>query len=101
MDMNQDGTFSLEGLSGDEAEISGDVVVESLPGTMEMNGAQITPDIRGIGKTELLVDTNTGWILKGKSKQQLKGEMSVNAGGNSFTIPVEIITDVEMSAVSE
>lgn len=101
MDMNQEGTFSLESVSGNEAGISGDVVVESLPGTMEMNGAQITPDVRGIGKTELLVDTRTGWILKGKSKQQLKGEMSVNAGGNSFTIPVEIITDVEMSAISE
>jgi hypothetical protein len=67
---------------------------------MEMNGAQITPDIRGIGKSELLVDPETGWLLKGKSKQQLKGEMSVSAGGNSFNIPIEIITNVEMVSLS-
>jgi hypothetical protein len=100
MDMSQASTFQLVNLNRDEAEITGDIVVESLPGTMDMGGAQITPDIRGIGKTTLLVDPDTGWLLSGKSKQQLKGEMSVTAQGNSFNIPIEIITDVEMNALS-
>lgn len=100
MDMSQDATYQLVNLSRDEAEITGEKVVESLPGTMEMNGAQITPDIRGIGKIDLIVDPNTGWLISGNSKQQLKGEMSVNAGGNLFNIPVEITTDVEMNSLS-
>ncbi len=100
MDMSQASSYQLLNLSRDEAEISGETVVESLPGTMDMGGAKITPDIRGIGKTELWVDPNTGWIKKGKSKQQLTGEMSVNAQGNTFNIPVEIITDVEINALS-
>jgi hypothetical protein len=100
MDMSLASTYELLSLNKEEAEISGETVIESLPGTMEMNGAQITPDIRGIGKTELLVDPGTGWLLSGKSKQQLKGEMNVSAGGNSFNIPIEIITDVEMNSLS-
>lgn len=100
LDMSQASTYQLVELSRNEAKISGETVVESLPGTMETNGAQITPDIQGIGETELWVNPNTGWILKGKSKQQLKGEMSVNAGGNSFNIPIEIMTNVEMISLS-
>jgi hypothetical protein len=94
--MTQNGSYKLESLDKKTGTISGELVVESAPGTMEMNGAQITPDIRGLGKIELTVDTETGWMISGTARQQLKGEMSVNAQGSTFTIPVEINSDTEM-----
>lgn len=97
--MAQNGTYKLEDLDKKTATISGDLVVESEPGTMDMNGAQITPDIRGIGKTNLTIDAETGWIIKGESKQQLKGELAVNAQGNNMTIPIEINTTSEIVAL--
>ena len=99
MDMTQDGTYKLVDLEKKSAVISGEMVIESTPGTMEMNGAQITPDIRGLGKTELTIDTKTGWVISGTLKQQLKGEMSVIAQGNAMTIPIEINTDLEIVAL--
>ena len=82
------------------ASISGDVIIESAQKEpMKMNGAEITPDIRGLGKTEITTDAKTGWIQKGSFKQQLKGEMNVNAQGNSMQIPVEINSDGEIVAL--
>jgi hypothetical protein len=99
MVMSQYGNYKLESLDKKTATISGDLVVESEPGTIEMNGAQITPDIRGLGKSELAIDTGTGWLIKGTIKQQLKGEMAVSAQGNNMTIPIEINSTSELVAL--
>jgi len=93
-------TYKLDNLSKNEAAISGDVIIDSSGSEpMEMNGAKITPDIRGIGKTQITVDPKTGWIIKGSIKQQLKGEMNVSAPGTSMQIPVEINSDGEIVAL--
>lgn len=99
MDMTQRTDYTLEKLSKESADISGEMFIESVPGTMEMNGAQITPDLRGIGKVNLSIDPETGWVISGTFKNQISGEMSVNAQGNSLTIPVNINTDTEIVAV--
>jgi hypothetical protein len=79
--------------------VSGDLVIESSPKAMEMNGAQITPDIRRIGKCDLTIDINSGWITKGTSKQQMTGELNISAPGISMQIPVEINSDSETVAL--
>lgn len=99
MFMSQSASYKLESLDKHSAEISGEMIVESEPGTMDMNGAKITPDIRGLGKSELTIDTKTGWLIKGTIKQQLKGEMAVNAQGNNMTIPLEINSTTELVAL--
>ncbi len=99
MNFMSNGTYKLGGLEKKSASIEGDIIVESAPGTMEMNGAQITPDIRGIGKVELTVDAETGWIVKGEGKQQLKGELAVSAQGQNMTIPIEINSTNELVAL--
>jgi hypothetical protein len=97
MDMTMNTTYKLDNLSKNEAAISGDVIIDSSGSEpMEMNGAKITPDIRGIGKTQITVDPKTGWIIKGSIKQQLKGEMNVSAPGTSMQIPVEINSEGEI-----
>jgi hypothetical protein len=99
MDMSSESIYKLESLNKNSANISGDVVIESAPTLMVMNGAQITPDLRGLGKIELTIDTETGWIISGVGKQTMKGELNVNAQGSTMTIPMEIITDSEIIAL--
>lgn len=99
MDLTQNGNYKLENLDKKSALITAEITIESAPGTMEMNGAQITPDLRGLGKAELTIDPETGWIKHGTAKQQMKGEFGVNAQGNSLTIPVEINTNSEITAL--
>ena len=99
MNFIQQNDYRLESISKKSANISGELVMESTPGTMEIRGAQITPDIRGLGKSELMIDHGTGWIIKGTIRQQLKGELTVNAQGNTLTIPIEIKNESEISSV--
>lgn len=99
MFMGQTGSYKLESLDKTTGDISGNLIVESEPGSFEMNGAKISPDIRGLGKSELTIDTKTGWIIKGTIKQQMKGELSVNAQGNNMTIPMEINSTSELVAL--
>jgi hypothetical protein len=99
MEMKVSGTYKLNGIENNSAAVSGDLVIESSTKVMEMNGAKITPDIRGIGKTDLTVDITTGWIIKGTSKQQMKGELGINAPGMSMQIPIEINSDTEIIAL--
>ena len=99
MVMSQNVNYTLESLDKKTATISGETIVESEPIAMEMNGAQITPDIRGLGKTEYIIDTETGWLIQGTVKQQLKGEMAVNAQGNNMSVPIEINSTSELVAL--
>ncbi len=99
MDMILNGDYKLENLDKNSALINAEITIASAPGTMEMNGAQITPDISGLGKFELTIDPETGWIIHGTSKQQMKGELGVVAQGNSLTIPIEINTNTEITSL--
>jgi hypothetical protein len=99
MEMTQKTDLKLESMEKDVYTITGDLITESLPGTMEMNGAKISSDISGLGKTEMKIDPSTGWVLEGSSRQQLKGEMTVNAQGNTMNIPLEINIDSKTIAL--
>ncbi len=99
MNFIQNSVYKLESVDKKSALISGEQVVESAPGTLDMNGMQVTPDIRGLGKSELTIDPETGWIITGTITQQLMGELTVNAQGNILTIPIEIKTDIELISV--
>ncbi len=99
MNFIQNSVYKLESIDKKSAKISGEQVLETAPGTLEMSGAQITPDIRGLGKSELTIDPETGWIIKGTIKQQLKGEITVNAQGNTLTIPMEMKNESEIISI--
>jgi hypothetical protein len=94
--------YKLNELNKKTAEISGEMVVEPAGSDpMVINGAEITMDIRGIGKTNLTVDTKTGWILKGTLKQQMKGDMFVSAPGTSMQIPTEINSESTIVSLTD
>jgi len=99
IEMAQKVDLKLENLDKNSNLITGNLLIKSLPGTMDMNGAKITSDVSGLGKTEMKIDPVTCWIIKGNSQQQLKGELTVSAQGNTFNIPIEINTDTELTAL--
>jgi hypothetical protein len=71
--------------------------VERKP--MEINGAEITSEIKGLGKTESQYDVNTGWIVNSSSNVQMKGDMHVKAQGQEMQIPIEIKMTSEITAL--
>ena len=87
--------YTLNDINNNEASLSGDINIEPAGKTMEMNGAKITGELRGLGKTEMKINPNSGWIVNGKSNIQLSGNLNVNAQGQSFSIPMEITMNTE------
>jgi len=87
--------YTLNDINNGEAAMTGEISVEPTGKTMEMNGAKISGELRGLGKTEMKVNTNSGWIISGKSDVQLSGNLNVNAQGQSFSIPMEITMNTE------
>ena len=83
--------YKLKKITGNQAEISAENTMEpanQVP--VEMNGAEISYDVRGLGKSTLLVDTKTGWIIKISSKNHNQGNMNIKAQGNDMQMPMEI-----------
>ncbi|MBN1950533.1 MAG: hypothetical protein JW801_04975 [Bacteroidales bacterium] len=99
MTMGTTTTFKLQDIEKGVAVLSSDIVIESKPVPMETNGMKITPDISGLGKSTLNVDTGTGWIVSGTARQQMKGELSLSAPGGSMQIPIQINSESEFIAI--
>ncbi len=92
--------YKLKELSKNKATLEGDVVMKpASTEPMMMNGAEITNEISGLGKTNMEVDTETGWLISGSSKVQMSGTMHVNAQGQSMVIPVESMVASETIAI--
>ncbi|NBC82205.1 MAG: hypothetical protein GVY19_02375 [Bacteroidetes bacterium] len=96
--MNISSNLKLKEFFKKNAVIEGDVVAE--PESSEptvMNGAEITNELRGLGKSTIEIDPETGWIISSSSKIQLSGNMHIKAQGQNMTMPVEsIITGESM-----
>jgi hypothetical protein len=94
-------TYKLKKVTGNQAEISAESTIEPAVNQepMEMNGAQITYDIRGLGKSTLTVDTQTGWIVKTSSKNHTQGNMNIKAQGNDMQMPMETDGTTEVVSV--
>jgi len=85
------GNYKLKKITGNKAEIKADVTNEPANSDpIDMGGAQITYDARGLGEVDLIVDTTTGWVLKSSSKSHSQGNIQVKAQGQEFQMPVEI-----------
>jgi hypothetical protein len=83
-------SFLLTDLSKSTAILESDVIVEpASTDPIVMNGAEITSELRGLGKSHMEIDPKTGWVKNGTSKLQLAGNLNVNAGGQHMTMPVE------------
>jgi len=92
--------YKLNSLKDKVAELSGNATLEpSSTAPMEVNGAKIGYDVRGLSKSTLFIDIQTGWLQKSSVKSHMKGNMNVSMNGNDMTIPVEIDNTTESIAI--
>jgi hypothetical protein len=84
--------FKLKKISDNHAEISGDATIEPIAGgaPLEVNGMQISYDLRGLGKSTLTVDTKSGWVIKHNIKTHMQGNMGIKGQGQDMEMPMEI-----------
>jgi hypothetical protein len=92
--------YKLESVQNNVAVLVGESSLEPASNeAINMNGALITSNLRGMGKVTYKVDTKTGWIISGTIKNQISGNMSVQAPGQNMEIPVETISESTITAL--
>lgn len=93
--MNQNGlsiinetTYKLEQIENSEATISGKNTIKPNPNFNSMANATYT----GSGENSFKINRNTGWIISGTGKMQLKGVMKIDEvqGGSNAEMPIEM-----------
>ena len=95
MELTIDTKYKCKSISDNKAELTGDIAIESPDnGVMNMNGAQIPFEMRGMGTTEVSVDLNTGLIIKSKGRQKMQGSMTFN--GNAMPLSIESKFEAEV-----
>lgn len=98
MAMSINSSYKLKKVTGNMAEIAGDVTIEPVSQESSQN-AQMSYDVRGLGKTTLTVDIKTGLISKTTSKYHLQGNMTVKAQGNEMQMPIEVDSETVVTAL--
>ena len=79
--MQTTNNLKLKKISGKQAEITGDATIEPTGGAPS--------DVRGVSKSTFTIDVNSGWIIKGSSKQHSQGTM-----GGQATIESDGTTEI-------
>ncbi|MBS1548598.1 MAG: hypothetical protein JSS94_01850 [Bacteroidetes bacterium] len=63
------------------------------------NGIEMTPNFTGNGTSEVILNKNTGWLVKSKSTSELKGDITVPSMSN-MKIEMKTNTEAELLPVA-
>lgn len=86
-------SFKLNGISNNVANVSCDSWVEPLgTGPVNMNGASVSYDVKGPGKSTMSIDINSGLLTNSSSTQTLQG--NINANGTQMPAQIDATTQV-------
>lgn len=93
-------TYHLDGISGNSANLtaSSEIKASANADPMESGGAKITyDDIKGLTKSNMVIDTSTGLLITQKAKSHIAGNLGVTVPGMNMVIPMDIngITTVD------
>jgi hypothetical protein len=94
--------FHLDGVNGNSANITAESDIKAAPGAgpMESGGAKITfDDLKGMSKSSMVLDINTGLIVEYKGKTHIAGNLGVSFPGGSMQIPMDISGTSKVTAL--
>jgi hypothetical protein len=94
-------SYKLDAISGTAAKITAESNITASPHAepMEFGGAKITyGDLKGLGKSNLVIDTPTGLPVENTSKIHISGNMNVSAPGMNMQIPLDIDSESKVVA---
>lgn len=85
--------YHLDGVSGNAANITAESNIKAAEnaGPMVAGGANITyDDIKGLSKSNLVIDTSTGLVVEENAKTHIAGNLGISGPGFSMQIPMDI-----------
>lgn len=107
LDMNSGGMmyqtkshYKLNELKGDVADIDFESTIDPADsGPVEVDGNQITNNIRGTSKSNMTIDTGSGMLIESTGKFHMEGDISVEVQGNNMIIPTVIDGETRIVAL--
>jgi hypothetical protein len=95
-------SYKLDGISGNNANLTAESNIKAsanaLP--METGGAKITyDDIKGLGKSTIVIDIRTGLVVELSSKTHIAGNLGVTVPGMSMDIPMDITSNSKVTQI--
>jgi predicted RecA/RadA family phage recombinase len=94
--------YVLNNIKGNAADITAESNIKASENAspLEYSGARITyGDLKGISKSNLILDVNTGLLLESKAKTHITGNLDVSAQGMELQIPMEINSESVLMAL--
>jgi len=95
-------SYHLDGVKGDAANITSDSNIKAAENADPMlaGGAKITyDDIKGLSKSNMVVDIRTGLLIEDKAKTHIAGNLGVSGPGFSMQIPMDINGESKVIAI--
>jgi hypothetical protein len=101
MSLTTKSLFKLVSVSNNVATVSAETNIAAVGGKpMDMAGMKINyDDLKGLGKSTILIDVTTGLIKEVTGKNNIAGNLSLNMGGNNMQIPLEIQSESKTIAI--
>lgn len=94
--------FHLDGVNGNDANLTAESEIKTAlgAGPMVANGATITyDDIKGLSKSNIVIDVLTGLIVEEKAKTHIAGNLGVSGPGFSMQIPMDINSETKVTSL--
>jgi hypothetical protein len=86
-------TYSLGGIKANTANLTADMSIQASPNAEPLiyGPAKVMYDeLKGMGKSEVILDTRTGLLIKNSSKTHLAGNLNISVQGMSLQMPMEM-----------
>jgi len=86
-------SYRLDGVKGNSANITAESEIKAAEneGPMVTGGVTITYDnLKGLSKSNMVVDINTGLMIEDKAKTHIAGNLGVSGPGFSIQMPMDI-----------
>jgi hypothetical protein len=86
-------TYSLEGIKDNTANLAADMTIQASPNAepLSYGPAKVMYDeLKGMGKSEVSLDTRTGLLIQNSSKTHLAGNLNISVQGMNLQMPMEM-----------
>lgn len=95
-------SYKLDGISGNNANITAESIIapSANAAPLQSGGATITyDDLKGLSKSTIVIDKNTGLAVESSSKTHITGNLGVNVPGMNMQIPMDININSKIASV--
>ncbi len=96
-------SYHLDGIIGNKANITAESNIKAPDNVQPIvNGpAKVTyDDLKGISKSTMAIDIQTGFLVEAKSKSHIAGNLGINYPGGSMQMPMDISIDSKVTAIN-